>query len=162
MDSLLRIKIKLQSNWQLFGLIIATILLSKIILLLPTVAEALPMKQQITEMVVRQANAWEKQDVEAIANDFAENALFIAAGFRFEGRERIKQAARDYFARFDDTSVKIERIIVDGNMGAVEWDWRDRNRKTGQTGFAEDAIIFELENGKIIYWREYIEKKQQL
>ena len=133
----------------------------KTILLLPTIAEALPLKQQITEMVVRQANAWEKQDIEAIANDFAENAVFIAAGFKFEGKERIKQAARDYFAGFDDTAVNIERIIVDGNMGAVEWDWRDRNRKTGQKSFAEDAIIFELENGKIIYWREYIEKKRQ-
>jgi limonene-1,2-epoxide hydrolase len=42
----------------------------------------------------------------------------------------------------------------------VEWDWRDQNRKTGKEGFAEDAIVFELANGKILYWREYIEKKK--
>ena len=42
----------------------------------------------------------------------------------------------------------------------MEWDWRDRNRKSGQEGFAEDAIIFRLKNEKIVYWREYIEKKK--
>lgn len=162
MGSVLEKKLKLKSKyWQILIMAIATATLSlKIILPQPTVAEPLPMKQQVTEMVVRQANAWEKQDVEAIAGDFAEDAVFIAAGFRFEGQQRIRQAARDYFAQFHNTSVEIKRIIVDGNMGAVEWDWRDRNRKTGQEGFAEDAIIFELENDKIVYWREYIEKKK--
>ncbi len=51
-------------------------------------------------------------------------------------------------------------MIIEDNQGAVEWDWSDRNKKTGQQSEAEDAIIFELQDdGKIIYWREYIEKK---
>ena len=44
----------------------------------------------------------------------------------------------------------------------MEWDWQDRDRKTNKQGFAEDAIVFELARGKIIYWREYIEKKKSL
>ena len=146
--------------WKFLFLAIATgTFLLKIFVPWQTVAQATSMKEEITQMVVRQARAWEEQDVTAIASDFAEDAIFIAAGFRFEGKQRIQQAARDYFNQFHDTSVKIERIIIDGDEGAVEWDWRDRNRQSGQEGFAEDAIVFKIENGKIVYWREYIEKK---
>ncbi|NJK57721.1 MAG: nuclear transport factor 2 family protein [Pleurocapsa sp. SU_5_0] len=116
--------------------------------------------EQIQAMIVRQAQAWEEQNVQAIVNDFAEEAMFIAAGFKFTGKQQIKQAAQDYFKQFYHTSVKIKRTIVDGDLGAVEWDWRDQNRKTGKESLAEDAIVFELANGKILYWREYIEKKK--
>ena len=36
-----------------------------------------------------------------------------------------------------------------------------KTKKTGETSRAEDAIIFELEDGKIKYWREYIDKQAQ-
>jgi limonene-1,2-epoxide hydrolase len=50
---------------------------------------------------------------------------------------------------------------VKGNEGAVEWLWSEKNRKTGEESQAEDAIVFELEGGKIKYWREYIDKQSQ-
>lgn len=124
-----------------------------------TMAQSLPSSAP-QEIIVRQAQAWEDQDIQAIVDDFAENAIFIAAGFKFVGKEQIKKAAQDYFRQFHHTSVEIKRTIIDGNCGAVEWDWRDQNRQTGKSGWAEDAIVFELANGKIIYWREYIEKKK--
>ncbi|MEM7593323.1 MAG: hypothetical protein AAF383_17710, partial [Cyanobacteria bacterium P01_A01_bin.83] len=40
-------------------------------------AQSLPMKEQITQMVIRQARAWENQDAQAIADDFANSAVFI-------------------------------------------------------------------------------------
>ena len=53
-----------------------------------------------------------------------------------------------------------KRIIIDDYQGAVEWDWSEGQKKTGQQSEAEDAIIFEVQDdGKISYWREYIEKK---
>jgi limonene-1,2-epoxide hydrolase len=55
----------------------------------------------------------------------------------------------------------IKRILVKGNEGAVEWSWSEKNRKTGEESQAEDAIVFELEGGKIKYWREYIDKQSQ-
>ena len=117
-------------------------------------------REQVEAIVIRQAQAWQNQDATAIASDFTKDALFIAAGFKFQGKQKIEQAAQDYFQQFHNTTVEIKNVIVEGNKGAVEWDWRDRNRKTGQKGFAEDAIVFELTDGKIIYWREYIEKKK--
>lgn len=141
-------------------LAIAITILLNITMARQTVAETLQIEEEIARMIERQAKAWEQQDVEAIADDFAEDAVFIAAGFKFAGKQEIKRAAKDYFNQFDNTTVEIKRVIIDGEEGAVEWDWRDRNRQTGRSGFAEDAIIFKLENDKFVYWREYIEKKK--
>ncbi len=112
-------------------------------------------------MVERQALAWETQDVSSLIGDFAADAIFIAGGFTFKGVDAIEKAAADYFQQFTDTKVKIKRTIIKDRQGAVEWDWSDRNKKTGKPSAAEDAIIFELQDdGKITYWREYIEKKK--
>ena len=114
----------------------------------------------IQDMVKKQALAWEQKDVFSIVDDFAPNATFIAGGFTFQGKKAIQKAAEDYFQQFTDIKVTIKRIIIDDYQGAVEWDWSDSNRKTGQISEAEDAIIFELQDdGQISYWREYIEKK---
>ena len=115
-------------------------------------------REEIVAMVSRQATAWENGDVATIVGDFAEDALFIAARKQFKGKEAIAKAAEDYFEQFDDTKVDILRIIVEGESGAVQWDWSDRNRQTEVVSYAEDAIIFELKNNQIVYWREYIEK----
>ena len=145
----------------LFTVPIAIVILINLLSIQPTVAQSRSgNRQEIVEMVERQARAWESQDVAGIINDFDRNAVFIAAGFRFDGQQEIAKAARDYFKQFHHTSVEIKRIVIDGSQGAVEWDWRDRERKSNKEGFAEDAIIFELQNGKIVYWREYIEKQK--
>ena len=112
------------------------------------------------DLVARQASAWERGDVSTIIQDFAPNAVFIAAGQTFSGIEAIQKSVEDYFREFTDTQITIKRAIIDDNQGAVEWDWSERNKQTGQLSQAEDAIIFELrDDGKITYWREYIEKK---
>ena len=112
----------------------------------------------IHEIVVRQAEAWKKSDAEAIIADFAENAIFIVPGSTFSGKEAIKTAAKDYFAQFKPTKVEIIRVIAEGDRGAVEWTWQDENKTTKRQSYAEDAIILELRDGKIIYWREYIDQ----
>ena len=114
----------------------------------------------IRALIEKQALAWEQGNVSSIVEDFAPNAVFIAGGHTFQGVETIQRSAENYFRQFKETKVKIKRVIIDDNQGAVEWDWSDRHRKTGKQSEAEDAIIFELrDDGKISYWREYIEKK---
>lgn len=123
-----------------------------------------PMNFELTiqTMVKRQALAWETGNVSSIVKDFAPNAIFMAGGYTFQGVEAIQKAADDYFRQFTDTKVTIKRIIIDDYQGSVEWDWSDRQKKTGQQSEAEDAIIFEVQDdGKISYWREYIEKKSK-
>ena len=149
------------SPWLIPGVICLAILLNT--LYLPqttTMAQSLPMQDQISTIVRRQAKAWSEGNVQAIAEDFAEDAMFIAAGFKLQGKPEIKRVAEDYFRQFEHIAVEIKRIISSGNQGAVEWQWQEQNRQTGIKGYAEDAIILELKNNKIVYWREYIEKKK--
>lgn len=122
-------------------------------------SQSQPIPSNIQQLVERQANAWETADSDKIIADFAEDCLFVVPGSTLRGQQEIKEAAESYFAEFTDTQVTIKRIIANENEGAVEWDWREKNKKTGETSKAEDAIIFELEDGKIKYWREYIDKE---
>lgn len=121
-------------------------------------AESQSINQRIKEIIEKQANAWETADSNKIIADFADDGLFIVPGSSLRGKQQIKEAADNYFAEFTDTKVTIKRIIVNGNEGAVEWSWREKNKKTGEESLAEDAIIFEMEKEKIKYWREYIDK----
>jgi limonene-1,2-epoxide hydrolase len=56
--------------------------------------------------------------------------------------------------------VTIRRVLVDGNVGAVEWIWNEVDPATNQRRTTEDAIVFELCEGKVIYWREYFDPAQ--
>ncbi|WP_049802813.1 nuclear transport factor 2 family protein [Gloeothece verrucosa] len=67
--------------------------------------------------------------------------------------------ATDYWQNTEETQIQIKRIISQGNQGAIEWQWSDTDKKTGKKQLATDAIIFELEGGKIKYWREYIDAR---
>ena len=91
----------------------------------------------ITALVKRQAAAWENHDTASIIADFAPDAVFKAGGFTFNGKKAIQKAASDYFGQFEATKVTIKQIIEEGNRGAVEWDWSDRNQKTGKPSAAE-------------------------
>lgn len=114
---------------------------------------------KIRQLIERQAKAWETANSEQIIADFAEDSLFIVPGSTLRGKQEIKEAAESYFKQSTDTKVTIKRLIVSGNEGAIEWDWSEKDKETGKESKAEDAIIFELEGGKIKYWREYIDKE---
>ncbi|MGF1477936.1 MAG: nuclear transport factor 2 family protein [Cyanophyceae cyanobacterium] len=113
--------------------------------------------QSIQQLIEKQARGWENADSKSIIEDFAEEALFVVPGSVFKGRSAIKAAAEDYFSQFSQTQITIDRIVVSGNEGVVEWRWSDVNDRTGEKTLADDAIVFELEDGKIKYWREYID-----
>ncbi len=115
---------------------------------------------EIQELVKRQAQAWSMANPDKIIADFAEDCLFIAPSLRIQGQQNVKQAAQDYFELYHNVQITIHRIIANGNQGSVEWSWSEVNRKTREISDAEDAIILEIEQGKIKYWREYIEPVQ--
>jgi uncharacterized protein (TIGR02246 family) len=121
-----------------------------------------PIESTIPELIQRQAQAWETADSDKLIADFAEDSVFIVPGSRFRGKQQIKAAAEDYFAQVTETKITVNTIILQGNKGAVEWIWRQRNKETGELSKVEDAIIFELDQGKITYWREYMDNKSKV
>jgi uncharacterized protein (TIGR02246 family) len=113
--------------------------------------------QQAWDLVARQARAWEEADLDAIPGDFAPDGWLISPGGRWQGPAAIREAAERFFWFAKDVRVEITRVLIDGDEGAAEWTWSETRLETGQRHTAEDAIIFELRDGQIIYWREYFD-----
>jgi uncharacterized protein (TIGR02246 family) len=108
-------------------------------------------------LVERQARAWERADLDAITADFAPDGLFISPGGRWQGTAAIRGAAQAFFATSREVRIHLTRVLCDGDMGAAEWTWGETRIATGQRHSAEDAIVFVVRDGKIIYWREYFD-----
>jgi uncharacterized protein (TIGR02246 family) len=115
---------------------------------------------EVHALVTRQAQAWMSEDIESALADFAADCLFISPGGHWQGHDQIREAARAFFANATGVRVTITRIVFDGRVGAVEWTWQEVQRATGVRHQAEDAIIFELRDGKLVYWREYFDTAQ--
>jgi uncharacterized protein (TIGR02246 family) len=115
---------------------------------------------EVKELIERQAHAWIVQDIELALPDFAPDAIFQSPGGRWVGREQIRDVANAFFRETASVKINILRIIFDGRNGAVEWTWEETLRAANRRRFAEDAIVFEIVAGKIVYWREYFDPAQ--
>lgn len=113
--------------------------------------------QEAWAFVRKQADAWENADLDAIPADFAADGVFISPGGRWQGRDAIRKAAEAFFAVSTDVQVELKRVIISGDEGAAEWVWHETRRTDGKRLSAEDAIVFQLRDGKITYWREYFD-----
>jgi uncharacterized protein (TIGR02246 family) len=115
---------------------------------------------EVRALIERQAHAWVVQDIELALPDFAPDAIFQSPGGRWVGREEIRKVANAFFQETASVKITILRVIFDGRYGAVEWTWEETMRVTYRRRFAEDAIVFEIVDGKIVYWREYFDTAQ--
>ena len=112
---------------------------------------------EVRALIKRQARAWETGDVAAILADFAPDGVLISPGGQWRGHAALRAAAEAFFATVTAVQITITRVLLDGDQGAVEWTWRETRRASNQTYTAEDAIIFVVRDGRIVFWREYID-----
>lgn len=112
-------------------------------------------KRAIEALIIRQAEAWRRADFEAIGADFCEDGQLISPGGTWQGPAAIAAVARQWSTQCSGVEIEIKRIIAEGDQGAVEWVWHETRRADNQVYTMEDGIIFELRDGKILYWREY-------
>lgn len=117
-------------------------------------------RKDVIALIERQAQAWIDGNIEPALGDFAPDAVFISPGGRWQGHGEIRAAAEAFFAVATDVTVEITRVIFAEDEGAIEWTWSETSRETGTRHSAEDAIIFTLREGKIVYWREYFDTAQ--
>jgi uncharacterized protein (TIGR02246 family) len=113
--------------------------------------------EEARQLVQRVARAWEDADLDAISADFAEDGIFISPGGRWQGPAQIRQAAEAFYREACDVKVDVTRVLVMGDQGAAEWTWSETRKRDGSRHAADDGVIFELREGRIIYWREYFD-----
>jgi uncharacterized protein (TIGR02246 family) len=113
-------------------------------------------REEMIALVNRQAVAWQTRDAHAISADFATDGVLIAPSGRLTGPDAIREEAESVFASTTAIKITIKRVLIDGDAGAVEWTWTETSARNGQQKTMDDAIIFAVQDGKIVYWREYI------
>ena len=114
-------------------------------------------RDEVRAFLLGRARAWREGDLDAIMADYAPDVVLIAPGVRLEGPDALRASNERYLAEYTDIDVELTRVIVDGDQGALEWTWSETRRADGRRRSVDDAIIFALRDGKIVYWREYFD-----
>jgi len=114
-------------------------------------------QQNIRSLIEQAKNAWISRDIDAITELFTLDGELIVPGQISKGRARIREQLANFAQQYIDVNITIQRIVIDGNQAAVEWHYEDTEKSTGKRNQADDAIILEVKDGQICYWREYFD-----
>ena len=113
--------------------------------------------QEMREIVELAKNAWIARDADALAQLFTPNGELIVPGQRWQGQAKIRSEVAKFAGQYTNVKITIHSTIVEGNRAAVEWHYEDTETATGKRNQANDAIVIEVQNGRISYWREYFD-----
>ncbi len=113
---------------------------------------------EVRALVERQARAWERA---GSRRRFCPDGVLISPGGRWQGHEALRRAAESFFAASGDVAVQVTRVLCNGDQGTAEWSWSETSRADGRRHVAQDAVVFELRDGKIVYWREYFDRARR-
>jgi len=114
--------------------------------------------EKVREVVLRQMRAWEAGDFDLAAGDWHPDGVLVSPGGTWRVGELRAEMAKLH-AHYRDLRVNVKNLFTspDGTKLALEWDWTLTRRKDGARGTTPDAIIADLDGGKIVSWREYFD-----
>jgi steroid delta-isomerase-like uncharacterized protein len=116
-------------------------------------------RSDIQDLIVRFQAAWDRRDVEALANFHTEDCVVESpfAGGEARGREAIARAYEAFFHAFPDVTLRNEEPLIDGNRVVLitRMSGTDRGGFLGlqPTGRAVDlplVLIYQVDNGLIV------------
>jgi len=110
----------------------------------------------VKELILKHARAWETGNYELLDSVLHQDVIFAYPGRRLNKTETLQDLI-DYNKSFKDTKIYINKVIVDGDNLAVEWQFASTNIKTGNRTAVSDAIIGKIKDNKIIVWKEYLD-----
>lgn len=117
-------------------------------------------RDEVEALVRRQAAAWVAGDGAAAAADFSPDGVLVSPGGAWHGRDGVRAAVVAFQAAAEVVRVDVRRVLVDGDLVAVEWVWTERRRADGAVATMEDAIVVQLRDGRVALWREYFDPAQ--
>ena len=89
-------------------------------------------REECKALVQRQAEAWQRGDIDVIVADFDEAGALITPGGTWVGHAAIRQAAIAFWTTVKSVQVEIKCVLIDGDQGAVEWRWTEMRHADGQ------------------------------
>jgi len=113
---------------------------------------------EVRALVLRQARAWEAGDFDLAARDWLPDGVLVSPGGTWRADE-LRGEMEKLHASYRDLRVNVKNLFTsgDGSKLALEWDWTLTRRRDGARSTTPDAIIADLEDGKILSWREYFD-----
>jgi ketosteroid isomerase-like protein len=113
-------------------------------------------KKDIRNLVFDMAKAWETGDVELLDSILHKDVVFSYPGRRLNKSQTLEDI--DFFKNsFKNTKVYINKIIIEGDDVAVEWQFASTKIEDNKRTAVSDAIIGKVKDGKIILWKEYLD-----
>jgi len=118
---------------------------------------------QVRQMVEQMADAMMRQDDDAVASFFADDAVMVAPSGRYVGRQAIYDAGHGFNQAYSNIIIEVKEVLCCGQKGYLEWSFAETRDSDGWTHVMEDAIVFHLREGddKVLYWREYFDPLQE-
>ncbi|MEM7201816.1 MAG: limonene-1,2-epoxide hydrolase family protein [Planctomycetota bacterium] len=109
------------------------------------------------ERVVRDfLEAWSRLDHEELATYFTEDGVYqnmpLAPAV---GRDDVKELIRSFTSTWTGTTWEVVHVVAAGDLVFVERV--DRTRAVGKSVDLPCVGVFELQDGKIRYWRDYFD-----
>jgi uncharacterized protein (TIGR02246 family) len=141
----------------IFWWLIASILVINLMSAMDAFASQNRSQQDIRSLIEQAKAAWVARDADALAQLFSQDGELIVPGQRWQGQAKIREEISKFAQQYTDVSITIQQILIDGNRAAVEWHYKDTEKLTGQHSQVDDAIVLEVKDGRISYWREYFD-----
>ena len=110
----------------------------------------------VKSLVFDHAKAWEAGDYKLLDSILHDEIIFAYPGRRLNKKETL-QDFLDFNKAFKDTKIYINKVIIDNDSFAVEWQFASTNIKAGNRTSVSDAIMGKVKDGKIIVWKEYLD-----
>ena len=115
----------------------------------------------VHHLIEQMAAAMMRQDSVAVTSFFADDAVMLAPGGKFVGKQAIFDAGDHFNQDYNNIVIVVKEVIYRDLKGVIEWSFAETRKRDGWTHVMEDAIIFHLRaDGKVIYWREYFDPNQ--
>jgi steroid delta-isomerase-like uncharacterized protein len=116
---------------------------------------------EIRAFCERFARSWARQDVDALAECYADNCEVISPIFHtLHGRVEVERSLRELFRAFTDFSIEIEEVVISGDYPervALVWTSKSTHRGeifgmpgSGRRIDNQVAFFFTLDGGKIV------------
>ena len=113
----------------------------------------------VVALIERQALSWIEGRFAPAAADWHPDGVLTAPGGARVTVEAM-QGAMDAFHRdFRDLAITVTSALAapGGRLAALEWLWEATRRSDGLRTATPDAIVVELDGGRIRWWREYFD-----
>ncbi len=135
---------------------VAGILGFKLIAALASLSAAEPARNEVEQLITRQAHAWESGEEAAFLDTLHADVVFAYPGKRLD-RAGVLQIFRAWKRDFGDTRMTVFRTVIDGRRFAIEYTFATTNHASGTRTAAGTVAIGEVKDGKILVWKEYLD-----